>query len=347
MIKKGTRYPHRLARNGADLQLLFRGARPIWVSQATARTAKKAWLDEHVFLTASTTADSTARWFDLEIVMPDDFTGSPEDGWTNGTIELGLIYTLDLTNRQVVDWITTPGSSVEDLGDGGKRHYARCTVPVQWLQTLVDFTLTCDRQGKSITSISLLRSAVSLSGFPYAMPADASRLQTDLRAAGFTGATVTSTSAAVTVSVRNYTATSAHVLTATMSGSNVTAMAEFGTSITLSGFPYAMPSQRASLQADLRTAGFTGAVVTLHDDPWTITLPDVVTTDFVREFTVMFTPGDPFPVWDFQGTPQDDNPANFADGQVGNIRDIYGASLREEIPRAFAAMRITNEATLP
>lgn len=347
MIKRGTRYPERLARNGADLQLLFRGSRTIWVSQATARAAKKAWLDENVFMTATTTTDSTAQWFDLEIVLPGDFSGSPEAGWTNGTIELGLYYTLDLTTWETVDWITTPGTSVETLGDGRKKHFARCSVPVQWLETLVDFVLTCDREGKSITAITVLHTDVSLSGFPYAMPADASRLQADLRSAGFTGATVTSSSAPITVFARDFQPSGGHLLTATMSGSNVTGMAEFGSPITLPGYPYAMPADRADLQADLRTAGYSGAVVTLHDDPWTITLPDVLTSGFIRDFILKFEPGDPFPVWDFQGNPQADAPADSANGVYENIRNPEGGAIREEIQRAFAAMRITNEATLP
>jgi len=347
MILKGSRYPSRLAKGDRDLGLLLRGSRPIWVAAELARRAKKAWLDENVFMTAQTTDDSTAKWFDLEVILPGDFTGSPETGWSNGTIDLGLDYTLDLTTWETVDWITTPGTSVETLGDGRKKHFARCSIPVQWLETLVDFTLTCDREGKSITSITLLHTAVSLSGFPYAMPGDASRLQADLRTAGFTGATVTSSSAPITVFARNFQAGGGHNLTATMSGSNVTGMSEFGSSISLPGYPYAMPSQRASLQADLRTAGYTGAVVMLHDDPWTITLPNVLTSGLIRDFGVEFTPGDPFPVWDFFGTPQPDAPATSANGSFENLRAPDGSALREETARAFAAMRILNEPSIP
>jgi hypothetical protein len=317
------------------------------MSAALTRAIRKAWLEENVFTSATTTEDSVARWFDLEIIMPDDFTGSPEIGWSNGTINLALDYTTDLTTWETVDWITTPGTSVEDLGDGRNKHFARCAVPVQWLETLVDFVLTCDREGKEITSIKVLGSDVSLSGFPYAMPADASRLQADLRTAGFTGATVTTSSAPISVFARDYQFSGWHLLTATMSGSNVTAMDEFGSPITLPGFPYAMPTDRADLQADLRTAGYSGAVVMLHDDPWAITLPNVLTTGFIRDFSLKFTPGDPFPVWSFDGTPQEDNPYDYASGQFENIRDPEGGSLREETARAFAAVRITNEPTIP
>ncbi len=346
MIKRGTRYPSRLASNGRDLNLLLRGARPIWVSPAAAHAAKKAWLTENVFLVASTPEDSTARWFDLEIVIPDDFTGSPEDGWSNGTIELGLVYTLDLVTREVVDWITLPGSSVEDLGDGRKKHFARCTVPVQWLETLVDFTLVCDRQGKDITAITVLGTSLSLD-FPYAMPADASRLAGDLALAGFAGATVTSTPAAITATARNHAPGGGHVLIVTMSGSDVTEVSDFGTPVTLPSAPYSMPGQKDDLQSDLRTAGLSGAVVTLHDDQWVIFLPDVLTTGYNRIVLVTFDPGDPFPVWDFAGAPQPDAPANAVQGEVSNIRNAEGGTLREEIQRAFAAMRITNEPTLP
>jgi hypothetical protein len=179
------------------------------------------------------------------------------------------------------------------------------------------------------------------------MPADASRLQADLRTAGFTGATVTSSSAPISVFARNFQFSGGHLLHATMSGSDVTAMDEFGSSITLPGFPYAMPADRADLQADLRSAGYSGAVVALFDDPWTITLPDVLTTGLIRDFSLIITPGDPFPVWSFDGTPQADNPWTSVDGHFENTRASDGGPIREERQRAFAAMRITNEATLP
>ena len=76
-------------------------------------------------------------------------------------------------------------------------------------------------------------------------------------------------------------------------------------------------------------------------------LPDVLTTGFIRDFLLEFTPGDPYPTWDFTGAPQGDAPATGAVGAATNIRDPEGGSLREETARAFAAVRITNEPTIP
>lgn len=159
---------------------------------------------------------------------------------------------------------------------------------------LVDEVLVCDRYGKSITGITLFRSAVSLPNYPYAMPSQASALQTDLRAAGYTGATVSSTSAALTAEIYNHTVAGRRLLSVTHSGASVTAVTPYGASaISLPSYPYALPSQAATLQADLRTAGYSGAVVMLYKDPWTITLPNLSADAHTREFFVEFTPDDP------------------------------------------------------
>jgi hypothetical protein len=228
MIKKGDRYPQRLARNGVDLQMLARGERPIWLKPEAAGAIKKAWLDENVKMTATTTLESDARWFDLEIILPNDFTGSPEDGWTNGTLDLGLDYTTDLAEWETIDWITTPGTTVEDLLDGRKKHFARASVPVYWVATMDDLRLSSNRQGKSITAVSLMETPLSLANFPYEMPADAAQLQTDLRAIGLDDSTVSVTTAALTVVVRNHVSGGTTVMVVTMSGADVTGVAFTG-----------------------------------------------------------------------------------------------------------------------
>jgi hypothetical protein len=347
MIKRGTRYPKELKKGIRELQLLMRGSKPIWVSAPAAHAAKKAWLDEHVKTEAATTTDAVAKWFDLEITLPGNFTGSAEDGWTDGTIQLGLIYTLDLVAREVVPWITTPSTSVVDLGDGRKRHFARCSVAVQWMKVLLDFTLESDRHGKEITSLTVLGTEIQLGGFPYAMPADASRLQDDLRAVGADSATtVTVTAAPLRVMAKNYQFGGGYILTATMSGTSVTGMSKFGTAIALPHYPYSMPSQRTELQSDLVAAGYSGVVVSLHADAWTIFIPNVSTSGYFRDYSIQFQPGDPFPVWDTFGNQMANNPGDVENGQPVNVRSPLGTPLREEM-RAFAAVRITNAPTLP
>lgn len=347
MIKKGTRYPQRLARNGVDLQMLARGARPIWLKPEVARAIKKSWLDENVKMTAKTTLESDAMWFDLEIILPDDFTGSPETGWTNGTLDLGLDYTTNLDAWETIDWITTPGTSVEDLMDGTKRHFARASVPVFWIETMVDLRISSNRQGKSITAIHLLETTLALANYPYEMPADAAQLQTDLRALGLDDSTVSVTTAPLTVQVKNHTSGGTPVMSVTMDGADVTAVGFFGDSpLDLPGYPYTMPTDRADLQADLRANGAEGAVVKLFDDVWEIFIPDQLATGNLRPITLDFTPNDPYPAFDFTGASIGEGNDSVAVGTFENVRDPEGDPLREEI-RAFAVMRITNPSLLP
>jgi hypothetical protein len=101
-----------------------------------------------------------------------------------------------------------------------------------------------------------------------------------------------------------------------------------------------MPAARATLQTHLRAAGFSGAVVMIYDDPWTITLPDVPATGTVRDFGVNITPGDPYPHWDFFGNYLGEAPAAYVPGSFGNTRDPVGNPLSESA-RGFARLRIS------
>jgi hypothetical protein len=202
---------------------------------------------------------------------------------------------------------------------------------------LTDITATSDRYGKAITDITAQGSSVSLS-YPYDMPADAATLQADLRTAGFTGALVTSASASLVARAKNHSADGTFPITLTMSGSSVTAAEEHdGTPITLPSAPYSMPTQRASLQTDLRAAGQSGAVVKIYDDTWTILLPDISAGGDDRDLTLTIDPGDPYPAWDpvwgYLGEFDD----VFVIGTSGNIRTPVG-QLLEECSQQFARL---------
>ncbi|MEI6674947.1 MAG: hypothetical protein WCO57_07195 [Verrucomicrobiota bacterium] len=54
-----------------------------------------------------------------------------------------------------------------------------------------------DTRNNPFTAITIADTVQSLPNFPYTMPGGAAQLQTDLRAAGWTGATVTASSATV------------------------------------------------------------------------------------------------------------------------------------------------------
>ena len=289
--------------------------------------------------------ESDAQWLEVGFQSPDELDGSASSGWRDrgGYCVLDLMVTTDLVMYSMGGFVDCDGSPIANE-DGTFDYWARAVVPSRWNSVQVDLSVTCDRYGKSITGISCVLSAITLTGFPYAMPADKARLQSDLRAAGFTGATVTSTTAALTAVVINHTVTGTAHLVVTQSGSNVTVVASNGVTIPLPGYPYAMPGQRADLQAALRAAGQSGAVVTLYGDPWTITLLNRLAGAQDRELTVYFTPDDPFPAWDSFGNYQGELTSAYAQGGFSNVRTPDGDPLLEA-SKQFARLRITAATT--
>lgn len=136
-----------------------------------------------------------------------------------------------------------------------------------------------------------------------------------------------------------------------MSGTNVTDVKDSGVTVSLPGYPYSMPSQRATLQTDLRNAGKSGAVVRLFGDTWTLFLPDRSATRNVRDYAVTFTPGDPFPTWDMFGNYQGEITDTIVTdtivtGTSGNVRTPGGSPLSEAV-RAFARIGLINIPTPP
>jgi hypothetical protein len=350
MIHVGNRYPARLFRGDRRIHLLCKGGRPIYVSNEAAKAGAKAWLDANVTHRVVMVDDSNGYWFDLEVILPPDFAGNPTDGWSNGTIHLGMFWSDDLVSWNAAGdgWAFSPGKETpETMANGWKKWFVRCiSVPVWWKSMLIDLTAVSNRYGKAITGLTIYRTPVSLPNYPYDMPGEAAQLQTDLRAAGYAGATVSSVSAPLTVQVRNHTSNGAAVLAVTQSGTNVTAVADNGVTIALPGYPYSMPGQRATLQTALRNAGKSGAVVMLFGDEWTIFLPNRTATGNVRDFAVTFTPGDPFPTWDMFGNYQGEALANVVNGASLNVRTPTGAPLLEAM-KAFARIGFINIPTLP
>ena len=283
--------------------------------------------------------DSTGFWMEVGFRVWEELSGTAATGWTGGRglVSCQLQVSTDLQTWTEGLYEDCAETAIENE-DGTWDYWSRCTVPVYWHDIMVDLSLSSDRYGKSITAIKAKGGDVTLSGFPYAMPSDASRLQADLRTAGYTGAVVSSTSGTLTATAKNHTVDGTFMLDVTMSGSNVTDVAYRGVTISLAGYPYAMPSQRAALQTALRSAGQTGAVVKLHADTWQITLPDVVTVDTIRDFQCVFTPGDPCPYWDGFQVYQGELPDAVALGAHGNVRDPYGNPLLEN-NKAFARMK--------
>lgn len=331
MLHHHNRQVRTLRRKGRQLTLALHQGRQIY-------PGKRMTLPQLDYRMAE---DSTGFWLEVGFDSPEVLVGSAASGWHDARdfCRISLQQSTDLQTWQAGMFGDCPGSPTDD-GDGGWMYWSRAAVPAYWQEVMVDLTATTTLWGKSITGLSALGVAISLPGYPYAMPAAAATLQAHLRTAGFTGATVTSSAGTLGAVIHNYTPSSTQLLHAAMTGSNVTAVSWAGATIPLTGYPYAMPSQQAALQAALRSAGYDGAVVVLTQDTWMIVLPDRLTTGMIRQFIVSITPGDPSPVLDMYGNYVGLNSADIVTGSSGHLRDPAGAPLLEA-GKQFARMAVT------
>lgn len=346
MIRKGSRLPRKVYKAGREVHWLTKGERTIYMSPSAARTATKAWLDANAVTRCVIEEDSAGRWFEMEVDLPDTFTGDAEEGWTDGVIRVGLHWSDNLTAWLGAGngWIDAPGKSPLSLGGGRKRFYARYeTSAVIRFSALIDQRLTTSRHGKSITACRVFNAAVSLPNFPYEMPADAAQLQTDLRAAGYTGATVSTATGGWSAKIGDYNVAKT-TFVPTWSGSDITALtAGFGgSSVSLPNFPYTMPGDEAQLEADLEAAGYDYPQVTLYKDEWEVFLPDLNSTGTERRFEFDITPADPVQLWTFNGLPNGIRYQTLLSGTPENIR-VSGTEVSESL-RAFARLGFINQA---
>ncbi len=288
------------------------------------------------------TDDAEARWFEFGFNSWGTLTGNSTTGfYTPNGLKITLESSTDLVVWNLARFIDCVGSPT-DNGDGTFTYWSRCIQPNFYFNVLADFSLICNRYGKSLESLNLMGTDLALPHFPYALPADAAVLQADLVALGYTGATVRSTSAPITASGIEHESGINLVIRLTVSSGQVTeAKNVAGVHISLPGYPYALPSDVATLQADLRSNGFPGAVVKMWGDEWTITMPNVSTPDNQRFFSGTISPGDPYPYWDAFGVYQGLNSDTYVSGLPSNVRDLDGNPLEENLAKNFARLRIS------
>jgi len=335
MLKRGTRTCTRIYRGATQKRLLVRGSRAVFRDPEYALPA----LDHEIV------DDAKGRWFEVSFIAPELLTGSAEGGWTwaNGQ------HALDLVLESSADLVTWEMDGFEDAAGspatvtGGERYTARAVIPVYWETTMIDLDLETDRAGKDLVGLTVFGSPVSLS-FPYALPADAADLQADLRGAGYTDATVTVTVADLGVRIRMF--PSGAILPVDYNGSGeveqvYTPSISAPIPVSLPSYPYALPAGRAALQADLRAAGVSYAVVELTGDLIAIHLPDVAASGNNRAILAEIDPGDPYPTFDgLTGAYTGDVAGNAVSGSFSNVRTPSGDPLLER-PRQFARLRIT------
>ena len=271
--------------------------------------------------------DSEAMWMEVSFVSGFEWIGSAGSYWTDPA-GLWRMHLESSTDLRV--WRLGEFRDVSLLAHAeGWEYRARAAVPNYWQDVMVDLSAESNRWGKSIVGMTVMDEAVDLPGYPYAMPSDASRLQSDLRTAGYADASVVSSSAPLTARVVAYDAKFSRALGITQSGGVITDVRDNGATVALPNYPYVMPGDASLLQADLRAGDHVWAVVTLHADPWSITLPDLTAVGKERGFLITIDPGDPHPVWDFYEVFQGEAPNNSVTGTSGNVRDPLGHPLRE------------------
>lgn len=350
MIRKGDRLPRGLHRGDRKQHALFRGDRAVYASPEAAKLAMREWLRTQATIESHVVEDTTGRWFEVAVELPAAFAGNGADGWTGvihedyGPVTVGLSWSADLTNWMALlaGWSAAPGAWPESISSGTRKRWrARFEVPLAWKNALVDLRMTTTRAGKTVTAVNFLGTALSLPNAPYAMPADAAQLQTDLRAAGVTGAVVTTSAGSWSAVIRNYgsDASASLAFNATWSGDDITQLrrSDNNAVVSLPNYPYTMPADESALEADLVAAGWTYAQVTLHKDLWEVFAPDVSTTGLERRFEFTVSPTDPIQMWTFFGTPNGTNPQSPLTSAVENVR-IGGSPEAEAFERGFARL---------
>jgi len=142
------------------------------------------------------------KWWEAGFVVCDEMglTGSAATGWTDvqKVLRLTLERSENLTAWTHGDWLDCAGSPVAN-GDGTHTYWSRSPLPMDSkIKTgVVVFNggVYPDDRNNPLTALTLAGVVQALPGFPYTMPTDAARMQADLRAYGWAGATVTANSA--------------------------------------------------------------------------------------------------------------------------------------------------------
>jgi hypothetical protein len=155
--------------------------------------------------------DANERWFEMGFRMDHLLSGNAATGWTDqgNYFRIEPQWSPDLINWSMGKFIPAP-TPVVDNGDGTWSYWSRAIHPVD--SAVKTGMLECssgqlyygqpgnnpntDTRNTPFTALTILGVVRALGGFPYTMPTDAARMQTDL-AAIFPGATVEASSSTV------------------------------------------------------------------------------------------------------------------------------------------------------
>jgi hypothetical protein len=150
------------------------------------------------------------KWFEVCWNSPEILSGNAESGW----VDPGGYCQLEIERSEnLVNWATAEVSDCAVTAilqvDGTYDYWARSKFPIDSAvksglirlrsgeATGESGLVTADARNNPLTGLTIAGVVQALAGFPYTMPGDAARMQTDIRALGWTGATVTASAATV------------------------------------------------------------------------------------------------------------------------------------------------------
>lgn len=151
--------------------------------------------------------DGAEIWWEVGFLAPsNDLLGDAANGWTDagGFLHLRFHRSENLTSWDN-EFIPAPGTPVA-MGGGDYMYYARSRFPQNSVVKSGQIRLSSgsydglpgsigsDSRNNPFTAMTIGGVVQALGGFPYTMPGDAARMQADLRARGWSTATVTASS---------------------------------------------------------------------------------------------------------------------------------------------------------
>ena len=143
-------------------------------------------------------ANGWEKWWEVGFQTPDLLAGDASRGWvdSSGRVRIWAEHSEDLISWRTQGFFSPAAPTPVS---GGWEYWMRSYLPMDsaistgqmWCQsTAVDG----DSRNNPFTSLKLYSTVQALAHFSYTMPGDAATLQADLRAYGWTGATVVATS---------------------------------------------------------------------------------------------------------------------------------------------------------
>lgn len=154
--------------------------------------------------------DAGEKWFELGFTMDHLLSGNPAAGWNDAGNYFRIDYEFshDLVTWAAGKFVNAP-TPVINTGHGTWQYWARALNPVDAAVKSGNIVVSSgfngqlgdignnDTRNNPFTAMTIAGVAQALGGFPYTMPTDAARMQINIRALGWTGATVEASSATV------------------------------------------------------------------------------------------------------------------------------------------------------